>query len=290
MKPVNKLILGTVQLGMTYGINNQDGQVSLEESFRILNEAYHQGITKLDTAEVYGDAHEVIGAFHKKHPGKTFRVITKIPAGIEMNQLKIKISRYLETLCVDKLEAIMFHSFASYINDIYLLDHLTDLKSDGILSLVGVSAYTNREVNILIQDERIDLIQLPFNMLDNHSLRGELLEKAKEAGKQTHTRSAFLQGLFFKSPDDPHPVVVSLKNILNEFSLCLRKYEINKAALALQYCLNKPYIDNVLIGVDSVKQLRQNINACSTNSKYEPGVDIDQIVVENNDLLNPSKW
>ena len=290
MNSVNKLILGTVQMGLPYGVNNNRGKISTDESFKILNEAYSAGIRTLDTAEVYGDAHRVIGVFHKNNPEQKFNVVTKIPAGREKDDIENIVQRYLDQLQVEKLEALMFHSFASYESQPAMPDELMKLKSAGLLRYVGVSAYTNPEVEALIQDSRIDLIQLPFNLLDNHSLRGELLENAKKADKIIHTRSAFLQGLFFKNPDDSHPVVGALREQLKRIQYLSESVEQNIATLALQYCLQQGYIDNVLIGVDSVKQLKQNVKAVTQHVESELFDEIDKIIVKNYEILNPSNW
>ena len=61
----NKLILGTAQMGLDYGINNHKGKISQKESLSILKVAYNSGIRILDTAEAYGDAHQLIGNYHK---------------------------------------------------------------------------------------------------------------------------------------------------------------------------------------------------------------------------------
>ena len=53
-----KLVLGTVQFGLNYGINNQQGKPSYSSVKSILDKAYTSGITLLDTAEAYGDAQE----------------------------------------------------------------------------------------------------------------------------------------------------------------------------------------------------------------------------------------
>ena len=58
----------------------------------------------------------------------------------------------------------------------------------------------------------------------------------------------------------------------------------------MQYVIKKEYIDAVLFGVDSVKQLEQNI-IWSEKSIPETVFDqIDQIKVKNTHLLNPSLW
>ena len=41
---ISKLILGTAQMGLDYGINNSLGKIKKEESFKILKNAYDFGI------------------------------------------------------------------------------------------------------------------------------------------------------------------------------------------------------------------------------------------------------
>ncbi len=45
-----KLGLGTVQFGQAYGVSNKSGQVSPEETARILARAAQAGVPGLDTA------------------------------------------------------------------------------------------------------------------------------------------------------------------------------------------------------------------------------------------------
>ena len=81
-------------MGLNYGVNNSSGQVSLKDSFKILNYAFENGITTLDSAEAYGNAHEVIGKFHQENPNKIFKVITKLPKDIN-KQISKKVDVYL---------------------------------------------------------------------------------------------------------------------------------------------------------------------------------------------------
>ena len=75
-------------MGLPYGVNNSLGKISFENSCQILAKAFDLGISTLDTAEAYGDAHRVIGEFHKANPKVKFNVITKIPHDID--DLKIE--------------------------------------------------------------------------------------------------------------------------------------------------------------------------------------------------------
>ena len=85
---LSKLILGTAQFGMNYGINNSTGKINKSEVFEILKYAFVNGIQYLDTAPVYGDAQSIIGEFHEEHPQIKFNVITKIPANYSLENLE----------------------------------------------------------------------------------------------------------------------------------------------------------------------------------------------------------
>ena len=284
-----KLILGTVQMGLAYGINNTSGKITLDDSLAILEYAYDNGIERLDSAEAYGNAHQVIGLFHKKYPTKNFEIITKLPNQLDGNIVE-KVDNYLKELKVKQLHALLFHSFSSYKSSSNKFDDLRKLKFDQKIKNIGVSVYTNEEVEEVILNEDIDIIQLPFNLFDNINLRGEVMEKVKSSGKTIHTRSALLQGLFFKNTNDQNKIVQNLKNELLLLSNITKKHNITISQLALSYCLQQNTIDNVLIGVDSINQLKDNIE--SVNYKIKPEVlnEINLIKVKNTDLLNPSLW
>lgn len=286
----NKLILGTVQMGLDYGVNNQTGKIPYEQVQLILREAYNSGIRFLDTAEAYGDAHKIIGDFHEANPNTIFQVITKIPAtdpGINFDK---KVRRYLEELKIPRLEALMFHSFSAYQKFRSQQTVLKQLKTEDLFNKLGVSIYTNDEFNALIQDDAVDLIQLPFNLLDNGSLRGELLEKAKKKGKIVHTRSVFLQGLFFKKPNDNNPIVKELKDQLTQIHKLANDSGASISDLALSYCLQQKNIDGVLIGIDSIEQLRSNLKSREHQPSQDTIDQIDRIQTKNTDLLNPALW
>ena len=285
----SKLILGTVQMGLPYGINNAEGKVSLGDSLEILEYAYDKGIQILDTAEAYGNAHEVIGIFHNQNPNKIFRVITKLPNRIN-DDIDQKVEAYLKELKVIQLDTLMFHSFSSYQDTIENFDVLKRLKSDGKIKNLGVSVYTNDEIEKVILNEDVDTIQLPFNLFDNSNLRNDIIRKAKSNGKTIHTRSALLQGLFFKDSNDSNETVQKLKRELMVLATISKGVQASISELALSYCLQQKSIDNVLIGVDSIGQLMENIN--SVNYKIDPKTveRINAIKVQNLDLLNPSLW
>lgn len=274
-------------MGLPYGIQG-GGNLTLNESKIILEKAYSSGVRCLDTAEVYGKAHQVVGDFHRTSDFQ-LSVMTKLPKVLD-RKIGNKIDQYLEELRVKELEALMFHSFEAFKENLKVLGELKDLKKSGVVRNIGVSLYTNEELEIVLKNKHIDIIQLPFNLLDNFSLRGELLKKAKENDKIIHTRSAFLQGLFFMDVGSKHRVVKELRPSLVQLQLIAKEENRGMASLALNYCLQQELIDKVLIGVDSIDQLNQNLSLTENPLSEESVEKINNIIVRNRNLLNPSTW
>ena len=286
---MNKLILGTVQMGLDYGINNSAGKISFENSCAILSKAFELGINTLDTAEAYGNAHQIIGKFHSLNKNIRFNIITKIPHDVNLNEIEEKIESYIKDLNVDCLEVLMFHSFDSYKDNKQIIEKLLNYKIQGLIKNIGVSVYTNDQIENLINDEHITVVQIPFNLLDNESLRGLSMQKLKAHNKIIHTRSVFLQGLFFKENLD-NSIFEEIASELNQIKDIANFEDTTISNLALSYCINQTNIDKVLIGVDSVDQLIDNYKALDLKINLESISKINNIKINNTNLLNPSLW
>jgi aryl-alcohol dehydrogenase-like predicted oxidoreductase len=283
----SKIILGTVQLGINYGINNLNGQPSEEEAFKILKIAQKFGIDELDTADGYGSAATVLKNYLNEHPS-SFKVMSKFSCKIQNDFLGL-FQESLRYLGLSKLEGYYFHNFRDFEN-FADFDKVHKLKEEGILSSLAVSIYSIDELGIAAVHPEVDVIQLPFNLLDRDSRKIELLEKAKSYNKKIYTRSVFLQGLFFlnvsRLPSNLRPLKSSLIKI-NQLAL---KNKMSMHELCLNYVLHKKFIDKVIIGVDSAHQLNENLNSIHSDFSGELENEIENIVVKNIDLLNPGNW
>lgn len=286
---IHKLILGTVQFGMKYGINNSLGQPKQEEVHNILNAAYEAGISFLDTASAYGNAEELIGNFHLKNKAKRFKIITKFHCHVKEEATSI-ISSALERVEVEHIDIFLFHSFDEYLNKPELIKTLKEKREKGLIGKIGVSIYSNEEIEQVLSDRDIEVIQVPFNLLDNENQRGDILRKAKDHGKTIHTRSTFLQGLFFKSTNELPFYFNPIKSGLEKIKSIAQSSKISLPELALGYALSKYYIDGVLIGVDSVGQLNSNIKAAEKSLPEEVILAVDEILISDQSLLHPSNW
>lgn len=289
MTQKNKLILGTVQMGLHYGINNSNGQISEKDSIQIFEKAFENGIQILDTAEAYGTAHNVIGKYHKLNNSSKFKVITKLPHIINDN-ISFKVENYLEQLEVNSLYALLFHSYSTYNENKENISLLSSLKKEGKIDKIGVSVYTNQEIDDVINDENIDIIQLPFNLFDNVYQREKAINKIKEKNKLVHTRSCYLQGLFFSSPNSTVKICNELKTELSLIREISKKYNVSIQRIALNYCLQSKNIDNVLIGIDNLDQLKSNLEDSKYSIQSELVNEINLIRIQNTNLLNPSLW
>ncbi len=214
-----KIVLGTVQLGIDYGINNKAGKPSKQLAYTILETAWEKGISILDTADAYGDAQTLIGEYHKLN-NTVFEVNSKFK-GNAIN-ISSQLERTLNELRIDSLNCYFYHDFNDFVNKPNLIQELIALKEKGKFKQIGLSVYENSELELAISNPHIDFIQLPFNLFDNINERGILLQEAKKQQKIIQVRSIYLQGLFFKEPQALPIKLAPLSLYLDQFMKLLK--------------------------------------------------------------------
>lgn len=284
---VEKFILGTVQFGLHYGINNNVGKPTEEEVFEILDDAFIKGIETLDTADAYGNAIDIIGNYNRKSDNK-FLFNTKFKG--EHTSLNIQIENTLKRLRTNFINVYFYHSYNDFITNQDLKLQLLELKMKGKIRKIGLSVYENDEFKNACDSELIDVIQFPYNLLDNFNQRGELMSLAKKSKKELHVRSVFLQGLFFKDINQLGPVLSPLRPYLEEIRNIAKKENISVQELAQSFVLQEERLDKVIIGVDSKQQLNSNIGAAKILLSQKVIDQINQIHVKEIDLLYPKNW
>ena len=285
---LSKIILGTAQFGLNYGINNSNGKISNDEIFKILDFAYKKGIKTLDTAPSYGDSEILIGNYFELNPNKQFKVITKISNS--NLSLERQLMSSLNKLKIEKIQVLLFHSFdlfKKFQDEIPLF--VRNFKGKYFNEL-GVSVYGNDQINMLNDNNTIERIQSPFNLLDNSNLRKESILNFKSKGKRVDARSIFLQGLFFKSIQSLSSNFKSIENELIFLNKIANDHEISLKCIALNYALGQKYLDHLVIGIDSLQQLKSNIKNINTVIPNKVISKINSIRIKNPEILNPSLW
>lgn len=290
---ISKIILGTVQFGVEYGINNISGKPSREEIVEIFKYCQKKGIKTLDSAESYGDSQYEIGDFHKDYEGLEFDVITKFTVDRSIftdYYLTENVIRNLAKLKVKRLEGYLFHNIEYGSEFDLVLKQLIALKKKQIIKKIGVSVYSNSDIEKLALIPELDVFQFSFNMLENESKRINAINVLKSYGKEIHIRSVFLQGLFFKDINSIPTNLLKLKPYLIEINNIAKRANLSIEALALQYVLSKKYIDKIIIGVESLSQLKRNIDSIENKLSDTFINEIDSIYVKDSELLNPTNW
>lgn len=134
MNYANKLVLGTVQFGLDYGVNNQSGQVQQSEVNKILQLAKESGIKKIDTSSAYGTSESVLGKSLSEN-NLQFHIISKYPQS--ENSVAAIFASSLEKLQQKKLYGYLVHHFEFYQSHPQLWEKMKDLKAEGKIDKIG---------------------------------------------------------------------------------------------------------------------------------------------------------
>lgn len=272
-----------MQFGLDYGVNNSTGQVSFKEIQKILSLARSAGVDTIDTATAYGNSESLLGAVGLKG----FKVVTKLPPG---TRDAAKALEYSKTRLMIKPYGWMYHSFEDYRSGAILWEELQRLQEIEGIEKIGFSLYLPEEWEELRADGVIpDILQVPYNLFDR---RFEIiLGEAKAMGVEVHTRSCFLQGLFFRHiealPNHFSPALPKI-SLLHRI---VRQNDLDLAGCLMNFVLKNPLVDRLVFGVDSFRQFHSNLSQISDQkndlSQY---LDLADLVVTNEEVLNPAKW
>lgn len=283
-----KLVLGTVQFGLNYGINNSGGKPSPEVAFGILNRAYDLGIRELDTAEAYGNSTEVIADYLSQKPEHKFTIMSKF-IGEGKTTFQESFEKSCKNLSINYLDGYYFHRFTDFVA-FKEFDYVRSLKAQGKLGKLAVSLYSNEELEIAANSKEVDVIQLPFNIFDRSDIKIALLKKAQANNKLIYIRSAFLQGLFFKDLATLPSKLQPLKPALSQLHEFVKQNHLNMEDLCLKFVAGQSCVDKIIIGVDSIEQLEKNERSMKANISDDLLKEVLKIKIEYPELLNPVNW
>ncbi|MFT2008784.1 aldo/keto reductase [Pontibacter sp. 13R65] len=284
-----KMIVGTVQFGLHYGISNSKGQVSREEVCQILTHAHAKGVTTLDTAAAYGESEEAIG-FALRETGLSFNIISKLPPVKSVGEVRRELEKSMVKLGVQKLEGYLLHHFSIYKNTPLVVQELLKLQEEGLIGSIGFSLYHPKEVQeILDQLVPCQLVQFPYNLFDRRF--DQVLDKLKDQQIETHVRSIFLQGLFFMNPSELGIHFSGVKDKIASLQHMARRMKIPLHTLLLSFVAAQPNIDKFVIGIDSLESLRKNLEGFLPASQIqETAAALAPYTVEDEDILLPFNW
>ncbi|MBL8022480.1 MAG: aldo/keto reductase [Leptospirales bacterium] len=280
--------LGTVQLGLDYGISNSGGQTPIEEARRILKLASEEGFEYLDTAAQYGESERVIGQIlGQKH---SFKIITKTPPLTPANteqDLQQGFARSLELLQVASVYGLMVHRFDDLKECKGLIDAMRDIKASGRVRRIGVSVYTNAQALECLDLPELELIQVPLNAFDQELVISGTLDRLKQKGFEIHARSIFLQGLLLMDPETAHQFFDPIRDHLRNYHLQMKAAGLSALEGAVQFVRSLANVDCAVFGVNTLDQLREIGAALKKN--ISP-IDFTRFAIADRSFLNPALW
>mgnify|MGYP006200291701 FL=1 len=281
-----KLVLGTVQFGLQYGISNTHGIPTDSELSAIFETAQTNGITTLDTALAYGNSEERLGQWNKGR----FKIITKFPKVNTEAELKQMFQQSLNNLNSTFVEGYMAHNADNLIEKPFLWSVLQTLKQEKKNQKIGYSLYTVEQLNTLLDLGCVpDIVQLPYSLLDRKFETS--IKQLHALGTEIHIRSVFLQGLYWMNPNQLPQKLMPLQTTLQDLQKICEQYQVDKGALALNFVHQNPNVDAVVIGVENQEQLVQNIRMIKDWKSNDELMDkIQQIKITDVSLLNPANW
>ncbi len=253
---MKKLILGTVQFGLDYGINNPNGKPSRQKSLEMLDFAYEKGIRIFDTSCAYGDAEEILDEFSaSRNLGGKIRIITKVKGGTG-DIIAANLKESLRRLKSDCIDGCLLHA-PEYIREEKIIGILCDLKKQGLVKNIGFSIDEAEDALYSAGLKELDYIQVPYNIFDQRLNKTDFFRRAKKNGITVFARSIFLQGLFFIPEEKIPPYLENAKVHLRNLDEIIGRYGLTRMQAALMFSLSNEDIDYVVFGVDNIDQLTE---------------------------------
>ena len=264
MKFTEKIVIGTAQFGMDYGIANDKGKPNKNEVFNILNLALENGVRHFDTAPGYG-SEALLGEFILANGIQDEAIVlTKIPSLDGVTDFQVYIRKNLEMSLKHlscPVDVLFFHVPE---DSLWLLkdpQFFEKLLQEYPVSTLGVSVYKPQEVERMSGCLFNLSFQFPFNVLDR---RFEQVSMPK--GKR-YARSIFLQGLLVSQnglrPNAPKELI----ELQREYHGKLADHHLAPIGFAISFATRSDAVDYFLIGLDSVEQLEDILNLDSYNQK-----------------------
>ena len=245
----------------------------------------------MDTAPAYGNSEEVLGRINNSE----FQVVTKTRhfdklriTNDEVSLLNKDFNNSLKKLNQIKIYGLLIHNADDLLKPggKKIFDLLQEFKQTNKLMKVGVSVYDHIKLNSILDNFDIDIVQLPFNIIDRRMLDSGMLTSLYKKGVEVHARSIFLQGLLLMSGKLMPSKFNRWSNLWKLWHEWLHDNQLSPVEASVRYAISFSEISKVLVGVDSLNQLKEIYKASSGILPKIP----DELQTTDADLLNPSNW
>lgn len=297
---VSEIAFGGVEIGMPYGIGVESAEDMLTEAaaIKLLHAAHDAGINFIDTARQYGQSENIIGkAFKVKRAEVVIATkchhITNPDKSIPDNLfafIESSLSKSFEALQTDYVDVFMLHDGnPGIVQHPEVLETFQKLKQSGRIRATGVSTYTPQETEAAIESGYWDVIQVPFNLLDQR--QAALFATAQQKGVGIVIRSVLLKGLLSNRGQNLHPVLKPVEARIGDFKQMAEQTRLDLPTLATRFALSSKEVSSILVGLDKMEYLQQSVQAA--NGSYLNKEQMEQaraLAYPEPDFLNLHQW
>ncbi len=255
-----KLCLGSANFGSKYGLDNK--KINKEKLLKIINLANKNKLLNIDTSFEYSGSHLKL----KKISSKKLTINTKIFFKKNQNYISIKkkILNFNKS-SHSKIYSLLFHEQNDALNS-RKVELLKKLKSDGLVSKIGVSVYDLSVLKKILNIWIPDIVQIPVNPFNRDFISKNFLSYLKKRKITIYARSIFLRGMLVKKSD----ILKSKfkKDLEDWFNFCENE-NIHPVKACIDFCKSMKEIDYIIIGVDDETELMQIIKFSKQNIKIK---------------------
>jgi aryl-alcohol dehydrogenase-like predicted oxidoreductase len=301
---VSALALGTVELGLDYGITvpGEFGRPAEAEAIRLVHSALDSGMNLIDTARAYGESEALLGRALR---GRRAEVVlaTKVrtqrddgttPAGPELRQhMQASLETSLRLLQTDYVDIWQVHNVdtALLAQRELLGEVFAEARSSGKARAIGGSTYGAEMPMTAIESGLFDMLQVTYSVLDQR-LSDQVLPTAAERDIGIVVRSILLKGALTARGDYLPDHLAELRERSRQFRKLVAEsgLDITPVQVAVAFGLAHPQIHSVLIGVRSEQELREALSAATVTLPADLLAQLSALRLDDADLLNPGTW
>jgi aryl-alcohol dehydrogenase-like predicted oxidoreductase len=299
---VSALGLGTVELGMDYGIpvSGDFGRPPPDTAVALLQLAAGGGIDFFDTAPGYGAAEELLGQALATRAECAFATKVTVPRdasgarlrGAELRrEVDASLAESRRRLRREILDLVQVHNATlEVLGEGELAQALVDARDRDELRFIGASVYTEAEALAAIDAGCFDVLQVPYNLLDRR-MAGRAFPAARRAGVGIIVRSAFLKGALTPKarslPANLAPLAEAADRVRQSLDVSWEQLP----SAALRFCLASPDVATVIVGVRNADELTKAVAAAVEGPLPAAAVRETEAFARTDErLVDPSKW
>jgi len=287
---VSQLGLGTVELGLKYGIGKHTSPPSEAEAVALLHFALDSGINLIDTARTYGASESIIGKALKGRRQEYILVSKVQPHPGNSLIVQTLVEESLRDLQTDNVDVMMLHCRADEsAPDPDSIDALQRLREAGKVRFIGTSVYGSSAALAAIRDGAFDCLEIAYNALDRRS-EGGVLDSAKEKDIGILARSVLLKGAlterFHSLPAELNALKAAVEQLVE---LAGGPHELPR--FAYRYVLSREPPHSALVGTASRAELQACIAYTAEGPLPRSAIEAaERIEVGDEVILNPGHW